>query len=301
MNRRTFTKSITAGAFGLGANAFAHSASAQTVSGAKAPYDISIMLWTVYRKLPFEQRLEKVSEAGYKNVELVGEYRKWSEDDFKRANAKRKELGIRFDTTAGLRHGVGNPGDRDAMLADIRAELPIMEKIECPAVIVMSGNVVPGMPRDTQHKSCIEGLKRAAELVQGKEINGQPVRLLLENIDPEENPKYYLQSVAEGFEIIRAVDHPQVRFLYDFYHEQIAEGNLIEKLEKNIDYTGLVHIADVPGRHEPGTGEIDYNSIYRKLAQLNYNRIVAMEFYPTGDPIETLRHAREVALNVGRA
>jgi hydroxypyruvate isomerase len=301
MNRRSFTKSITAGALGFGANAFAQSAPAQRTSGGKAPYDVSIMLWTVFRNLRFEERLEKVHEAGYKNVELVGEYRKWSEDDFTRANAKRKELGIRFDTTAGLRHGVGNPSDRDAMLADIRAELPIMEKIECPAVIVMSGNVVPGMSRAMQHESCIEGLKRGAELVQGKEINGQPVRLLLENIDPEENPRYYLQSVAEGFEIIRAVDHPQVRFLYDFYHEQIAEGNLIEKLEKNIDYTGLVHIADVPGRHQPGTGEVDYNSIYRKLAQLNYNRIVAMEFYPTGDPIETLRHAREVALNVGRA
>jgi hydroxypyruvate isomerase len=301
MNRRSFTKSITAGALGFGANAFAQSAPAQRTSGGKAPYDVSIMLWTVFRNLRFEERLEKVHEAGYKNVELVGEYRKWSEDDFKRANAKRKELGIRFDTTAGLRHGMGNPSDRDAMLADIRAELPIMEKIECPAVIVMSGNVVPGMSRAMQHESCIEGLKRGAELVQGKEINGQPVRLLLENIDPEENPRYYLQSVAEGFEIIRAVDHPQVRFLYDFYHEQIAEGNLIEKLEKNIDYTGLVHIADVPGRHQPGTGEVDYNSIYGKLAQLNYNRIVAMEFYPTGDPIETLRHAREVALNVGRA
>jgi hydroxypyruvate isomerase len=299
MNRRTFTKSIAAGAL-VGAKAFGHSAFGQDTSSAKAPYDVSIMLWTVFKDLPFEQRLEKVSEAGYKNVELVGEYRKWSEDDFTRANSKRKELGIRFDTTAGLRHAVGNPNDRDAVLADIRSELPIMEKIECPAVIVMSGNVVPGMPRATQHKSCIEGLKRGAELVQGKQINGQPVRLLFENIDPEENSKYYLQSVAEGFEIIRAVDHPQVRLLYDFYHEQIAEGNLIEKLEKNIEFTGLVHIADVPGRHEPGTGEIDYNSIYRKLAQLNYNRIVAMEFMPVGDPVETLRHAREVALNVGR-
>jgi hydroxypyruvate isomerase len=296
MNRRTFTKNIAAGALSLGSRAFG-----QSKSEGQAPYDISIMLWTVFKNLPFEQRLEKVAEAGYKNVELVGEYKKWSEDDFTRANAKRKELGITFDTTAGLHHAVGNPNDRDAVLADIRAELPIMEKIECPAVIVMSGNVVPGMPREMQHKSCIEGLKRGAELVQGKEIKGQPVRLLLENIDPEENQKYYLQSVAEGFEIIRAVDHPQVRFLYDFYHEQIAEGNLIEKLEKNIDYTGLVHIADVPGRHEPGTGEIDYNSIYRKLAQLNYNRMVAMEFMPVGDPVGTLRHAREVALNVGHA
>jgi hydroxypyruvate isomerase len=266
------------------------------------PFQFSIMLWTVFRNLPFEQRLEKVVEAGYKNVELVGEYKKWSSQDFDRAIAKQKQLGITFDTTAGLRHGVGNPADRDAMLADVRNELPTMERLGCPSVIIMSGNVVPGMPRETQHQSCIDGLKQAAKLVEGKQINGKPVRLLLENIDPEENPKYYMTSVAEGFEIIRAVDHPQVKLLYDFYHEQIAEGNLIEKLEKNIDYTGLVHIADVPGRHQPGTGEIHYENIYRKLAQLKYDRIVAMEFYPTGDPVATLRAAREqatkAALNV---
>jgi hydroxypyruvate isomerase len=155
------------------------------------------------------------------------------------------------------------------------------------------------MPREQQHQSCIEGLKQAAAIVEGKRIAGQPVRLLLENIDPEENPHYYLQSVAEGFEIIRAVNHPQVRFLYDFFHEQIAEGNLIEKLQKNIEYTGLVHIADVPGRHAPGTGEIDYGNIYRKLATLNYDRVVAMEFLPQGDAVAELRHAREMAEKIG--
>ena len=273
-------------------DAFGRTAEAESSA---IPFQFSIMLWTVFRKLPFEQRLEKVVEAGYKNVELVGEYKRWSSQDFDRAIAKQKELGITFDTTAGLRHGVGNPADRDGVLADVRNELPIMERLGCPSVIIMSGNVVPGMPRETQHQSCIDGLKQAAKLVEGKQINGKPVRLLLENIDPEENPKYYMTSVAEGFEIIRAVDHPQVRLLYDFYHEQIAEGNLIEKLEKNIDYTGLVHIADVPGRHQPGTGEIHYENIYRKLAQLKYDRIVAMEFYPTGDPIATLRAAREQA------
>ncbi len=296
MNRRTFSRTLAGATFVTAAGTAAR---AETVSS--APYDISVMLWTVFRKLPFEQRLEKVAEAGYKNVELVGEYKKWSEDDFKRANAKRKELGISFDVTAGLRHAVGNPADREAMLADVRNELPIMQKIDCPAVIVMSGNVVPGMPREQQHQSCIEGLKQAAALVEGKQIDGQPVRLLLENIDPEENPKYYMTSVAEGFEIVRAVNHPQVRLLYDFFHEQIAEGNLIEKLEKNIDYTGLVHIADVPGRHQPGTGEIDYRNIYRKLAALKYNRKVAMEFIPLGDPVTELRQARQAALDAGRA
>jgi hydroxypyruvate isomerase len=305
MNRRTFSRNLAEAALATAALArgpkLAEADQTATEAQPGVPFKLSVMLWTVFKNLPFEERLEKVAQAGYKNVELVGEYEHWSEDDFKRANSKRNELGIRFDVTAGLKHGAGNPNDREALLADVRHELPIMEKIDCPAVIIMSGNVVPGMPRKTQHQSCIESLKRAAQLVDGKKINGQPVRLLLENIDPEENPKYYLTSVAEGFDIIRAVGHPQVQLLYDFFHEQISEGNLIEKLEKNIQYTGLVHIADVPGRHEPGTGEINYVNIYRKLAELKYDRIVAMEFIPLSDAVAELTHAREVALKLGRA
>jgi len=90
-----------------------------------------------------------------------------------------------------------------------------------------------------------------------------------------------------------------VKFLYDFYHEQIAAGNLIEKLEKNIDLVGLVHIADVPGRHEPGTGEINYSTIFRKLAQLRYQGYAAMEFMPQGDTVAALRAAREMATKFG--
>ncbi|MBV8808642.1 MAG: TIM barrel protein [Acidobacteriaceae bacterium] len=303
MNRRTFAKDLAGAAVGAAALGKGPelARAEQGEGGANAPYKISVMLWTILRDKPFEQRLEKVAEAGYNQVELVGEYRKWSDEEFNRANAKRKELGIRFDVTAGLRHAVGNPADRDAMLADVKNELPIMERIDCPAVIIMSGNVVPGMAREQQHQSCIEGLKRAAALVEGKQIAGETVRLLLENIDPEENPKYYLTSVAEGFEIVRAVNHPQVRLLYDFFHEQISEGNLIEKLRKNIEYTGLVHIADVPGRHAPGTGEIHYDNIYKTLAELNYSHNVAMEFLPLGDPVTELRAAKEQALRAGKS
>jgi hydroxypyruvate isomerase len=230
---------------------------------------------------------------------LVGEYEKWSQSDFDRASAKRKELGITFDCTAGLKHSLCNPSERDALVAELRRTTPVMQKLDCPAIILLSGNTVPGMSIEAQQQSCVDGLKAVAAVVEGKKINGKPVRLLLENIDPEENPKYFLTSVARGFDIVRAVQHPQVQFLYDFFHEQIAEGNLIEKLEKNIDYVGLVHIADVPGRHEPGTGEINYKNIYRKLAQLNYKNIVAMEFLPSGDPVSQLRVAREMALTAG--
>jgi hydroxypyruvate isomerase len=226
----------------------------------------------------------------------VGEYATWSEADFRRANAKRRELGITFDCTAGLKHSVGDPQAREAFLADVRHELKIMERIGCPALIVMSGDVLPGLSSEAQHASCVEGLKRAAELVEGKGVT-----LLLENIDLEENSHYYLWSVPEAFKIITEVNHPQVKFLDDFYHAQISGGNLIEPLEKNMDKVGLFHIADVPGRHEPGTGEINYLNIYKKLAQLNYHRTVAMEFYPSGDPVKTLAAARREALQVAQA
>ncbi len=301
MDRRQFTQALAASALAAASPALPAAASAASPSGADSPFPLSVMLWTVFNKLPFEERLGKVVEAGYTNIELVGEYAKWAPADFDRANAARKKLGIHFDATAGLKNGVANPSQRDALVEELRQALVPMESLGCPAMIVLSGNVVPGLSREQQHQSCIDTLKKAVTVVEGKQIDGQPVRLLLECIDPEENPKYYLTSAAEGMEIVRAVNHPQVQFLYDLFHEQIAEGNLIEKLEKNIDIVGLIHVADVPGRHEPGTGEIHYANIYRKLAQLNYKHVVAMEFHPSGDPVTTLRAAKAEAIKSATA
>jgi hydroxypyruvate isomerase len=294
MDRRRFAQALATAALAAAAPALpaAENISPEAAPG-ETPFPLSVMLWTVFNDLPFEQRLAKVAEAGYKNVQLVGEYGKWADAEFEAANAARKKLGIRFDATAGMRHGVGDPASRDAFLADLEQALAPMKTLECPAMIVMSGNVVEGLSRKEQHQSCIDGLKRGAALVEGKQIGGEPVRLLLECIDPEENPHYFLQSAAEGMEIVRAVNHPQVQFLYDMFHEQIAEGNLIEKLEKNIDVVGLIHVADVPGRHEPGTGEINYDSVYRKLAELKYQHGVAMEFKPLGNAVAALKKARE--------
>ncbi|PYX95252.1 MAG: hydroxypyruvate isomerase [Acidobacteria bacterium] len=289
MNRRHFTRSIAGAALStaLPGTTLSAANSAQVAP----PFKFSVMLWTVFPDLPFEQRLEKVAEAGYPSVELVKEFEKWSDENFRRFNAKKRALGITFDATAGVWKGIADPAAREAFLSDLNKMLITADKLECPAIIVLSGDRVPGLSHDQQHQSCIETLKRGADVAARRNVT-----LLLENIDPEENPKYYLTSVAEGFEIVRAVNHPRVKFLYDFYHEQIAEGNLIGKLEKNIDEVGLIHVADVPGRHEPGTGEINYSNIYRKLAELNYSRYVAMEFMPSGEPVATLRAARETAM-----
>src|SRR5947208_7673004 len=289
MDRRRFAKTAAAA---LGAAAIPSLLSSAQPSGSNSlPFNLSVMLWTVYKDLPFEQRLEKVAEAGYQAVELVKEFENWTDADFRRTNSKKRSLGITFDATAGVWTGIADPRARDKFIADLKNFLPITEKLECRAIIVLSGNRVEGLSHDAHHEACIEALKRGADLAAK-----QKATLLLENIDQEENPKYYLTSVAEGLEIIRKVNHPNVKFLYDFYHEQIAEGNLIEKLEKNIDLIGLVHIADVPGRHEPGTGAIICANIFRKLAELKYDRYATMAYEPAGDRVAALRPARELVM-----
>ena len=253
------------------------------------------MLWTVYRDLPFEQRLEKVAEAGYHAVELVGEFKDWKKQDFADARRKKRELGIEFDGTTGVWQPLADASAREIFLKCLREFIPTMRDLECTRLIMQTGNIVPGLSRNEMHANCIETLKRGGEIAAENNID-----LLIENIDPEENPKYFLTLSSEGFDIVRSVGNSHVRFLYDFFHEQIAAGNLIAKLEKNIDLVGLVHVADVPGRHDPGTGEIYYPNIFRKLAELGYSRYVAMEFMPRGETVPALRAAREMALKFGR-
>jgi hydroxypyruvate isomerase len=149
MNRRTFVQTVAGtvvGACGISQSSDLVSEEstlpANKGAGIGAPFKLSVMLWTVFTDLPFEQRLEKVAEAGYKNVELVGEYDTWTEADFNRANAKRKELGLNFDCTAGLKHGVSVPDHRQPLLDELRQALPIMERIDCPNMILLSGNRV---------------------------------------------------------------------------------------------------------------------------------------------------------------
>ena len=287
MDRRQFARSVAGAAVGAVALPSAISSGAEI--DVPLPFKLSVMLWTVFRDRPFEERLDKVAEAGYISVELVNEFNPWSDADFRRFRAKKHSLGITVDAVTLPVKGIVDASKKDEFLADLKKFLPTAEKLECPSLIILTGNRIEGVTHELTHQACVDTLKYGADVAAKANVT-----LLLENIDPEENPKYFLTSVAEGFEVIRQVDHPHVRFLYDFYHEQIAEGNLIEKLDKNIDLVGLVHIADVPGRHQPGTGEINFASIFRKLDELKYNHYAAMEFIPTGDPVKALRGAREL-------
>jgi hydroxypyruvate isomerase len=253
----------------------------------------SIMMWTLNKQGTFEQNLDRVALAGYHHVELVGEFKKWSEEDYGRILPRMETLKITVDATSGVSAGFSVPSGGDAFLAGLKEIIPPAKRLGCKQIILLSGKRIEGAAPGIQHATAIESLKRAADL-----LSSAGLVAVIEPIDRIENPTIYLDGVTEAFEIAKAVNSPNIRVLYDVYHEQRESGNLIEKFEANIGLVGLIHIADVPGRHEPGTGEINYTNIYRKLAQLSYKGTIAMEFYPTTDIVETLRRARDQARSV---
>ena len=288
LTRRVFGKWMAAG---LGASALAPEKllMGQSPASVAAGFQFSVMMWALKSHGSFEENLERIAQAGYRHMELVGEFKKWSEADWQRILGRMKALGVTVDATTGVSMGFADPSGGDAFISELKELIPIAHRLQASQIILVSG--IEGAAPGSQHQASIDTLKRSVEL-----LSAAGLVAVIEPIDRLENPPIYLDGVTESFEIVRAVGSPHVKVLYDFYHEQRTHGNLIEKLEKNFDQVGLVHIADVPGRHEPGTGEVNYINIYRKLKQLKYKGVIAMEFYPTGDVVQALRHAREEAM-----
>jgi hydroxypyruvate isomerase len=257
------------------------------------PVRFSFMLWALEKQAPFEQCVETVAAAGYHGIELVGEFQKWSKPQTQATMARMRSLGMVFDAMSGVKAGFAVPEESAEFMTQMESQINYALELECPKIILLSGRRVPGMDPKLQRQTAIDNLRRAADLAAKHKLE-----IVIEPIDPLENPTIFLPTVSDGFEIVREINREDLKVLYDFYHEQRAYGNLIEKLENNIDWVGLVHIADVPGRHEPGTGEIDYTNIYRRLAAVNYSHFIAMEYYPTTDPVESLQKARESAQQV---
>lgn len=286
MNRREFSRLI-AGAW-VAPGIFSH---ASETHPSAAPFKLSVMLWTIDKQRGVERSIEIVAEAGYRGVELVSEFEGWTPQVTRRIMSKMHSLGLIFDTIDGGSYTLADPDARPAILEKLAARMGVARDLGCSQLILTSGNKVKTLSDQAQRTAVTETLKRVGELAGKNDMH-----IVIEPIDPYERPDGYLTSVVQAFEIVRAVGSANVTVLYDFYHEQQFGGNLIEKLEQNIQLVSLIHVADVPGRHQPGTGEIDYDSIYRKLAELHYDKFIAMEFFPVGDALQTLKNARLDAL-----
>ncbi len=253
----------------------------------------SCMLWALEKQAPFERCLELVAQSGYQGVELVGEFRTWSPEERRRMLARLRDLGLVIDAMSGVRAGFAVPEDTSLFFEQLEQHLETAVELSCPQVILLSGKRLERLGADVQRDVAVENLKRAAELAARRKIE-----IVIEPIDLLEDPSIFLATVSAGFEIAERVNQTNVKVLYDLYHEQRSFGNLLEKLTAHVGQIGLVHVADVPGRHEPGSGEIHFAAIYRALAELQYDRWIAMEYYPTGDIAASLARARREAQEI---
>lgn len=297
MDRREFAKTLS------GVVALASVRTALSQQSTNLPFKLSVMATTLGAGVKPDVLVNQVADLGYQGVELLWVNQQWSDQEITQFKQLKRTRGIICDCLvdrpgpggAGI-VGAADPRAQEAFLKKTAELLALAKMLESKSIIIRPGPRVLNVSHETQHDVCIDNLKRAADMAAKEDC-----LLLLENGDREEEASAYLTSAAEGIEIVRRVGSPNVRMLYDFFHAQIEEGGLIKKLDKNnIDLIGTVHVADVPGRHEPGTGEINYPNIVRKLVEVNYSGWMAMEYRPTGDPVASLRASREMVLQAAK-
>jgi hydroxypyruvate isomerase len=265
-------------------------------------FKLSVRVEPLFPGMALRLQMEKVAEAGYQGFEFGD----WRQADPSRITPLKNRLGLECACLVGNRGvnpvgmGLCDPRERDGFLTEIKASVEAARRFESTRLVTLTGNALSGVPRDAQHASIVEGLKRAHDVVapHGITLILEVVNTLaeVEPLNPLTNHKaYYLNRTHEAFQIVREVGSPHLKILFDLYHVQIMEGNLIETLRKNIALIGHFHVGDVPGRHEPGTGEIHYGNVLKAIRETGFGDFVAAEYVPSKDAMTTLAELRALA------
>jgi len=172
--------------------------------------------------------------------------------------------------------GLVNPREREGFLREINASVEAAKKIEAQRLVVLTGNELGGMPRSQQMANAVAALREAAPILEKNGLTAV-VEILNTYVD---HAGYFLYYVRDGAELVDRVGSPNVKLLFDIYHTQIMEGNLINNIRSNIERIGHFHVGDVPGRHEPGTGEINYANVFKAVYELGdrFQGYVGLEY-----------------------
>ena len=243
----------------------------------------SVSRWC-YQKIPLDQLCEYSAQIGLKAVDLL-EIPEW-------------EVPRRYGLICSMGYGGGgtiasamNRVENHAQIEEaFRKSLPLAAKNSVPNIITFSGNRA-GMPDAEGAKNTILGLNRVKKIAEDNGVN-VCIELLNSKVDHHD---YMCDSSAWGVEVVSAVNSPNVKLLYDIYHMQIMEGDLIRTIQKNIQWIGHFHTGGVPGRHElDGTQEVRWDGVMRGIVQADYKGYVAHEFVPTRDPLTSLREAADL-------
>ncbi|MGC2475293.1 MAG: TIM barrel protein [Candidatus Sulfotelmatobacter sp.] len=240
----------------------------------------SVCQWC-YPKIPVEQLAEYASKIGLTGVDLL--------------QPEQYELPRRYGLlcTMGYAGGgeIGNALNRvdnhTAIEQAFRTNIPRAAKAGVPNVITFSGNRA-GMSDEEGARNTILGLNRVKKIA---EDNGVTICMELLN-SKRDHHDYMCDHTAWGVRVVQEVNSPRVKLLYDIYHMQIMEGDLIDTIRQNIQWIGHFHTGGVPGRHElDDTQEVQWDGVMRAIADTGFKGYLAHEFVPTGDPLVSLRSA----------
>jgi hydroxypyruvate isomerase len=243
----------------------------------------SVSRWC-YQKIPLDKLCEYSAGIGLKAVDLL------KPEEF--------ELPRRYGLICSMGYAEGGEIDKAmnrvenhaAIEEGFRSYIPVAAKAGVPNVITFSGNRA-GMSDSEGAKNTIAGLNRVKKIA---EDHGVTICLELLNSKVDHHD-YMCDHSAWGLEVVRAVNSPRVKLLYDIYHMQIMEGDLVRTIQKNIDWIGHFHTGGVPGRHElDGTQEVQWDGVMRGIAATGYKGYVAHEFVPSRDPLTSLREAADL-------
>lgn len=242
---------------------------------------------TLFPDKPFLDRFALAAAAGFNRLEFWFPY----EYPVDRLRTELQSHGLRLvlfnvspgDFAAGDRGLLCDPERRDEFSRALDNALEIARELECPRINAMVGLRRATLPREEQRQCIVENLRRAAPLARDAGVT-----LLIEALNQGDNPGCFLTTSGEAWTILRDVGEPNVKFEFDFYHLQITEGNLTQNFLAHLGEIGHVQIADVPGRHEPGTGEINYPYILQLIANSGYRGFVGLEYKPSGTNEESL-------------
>ena len=281
MNRFHRRSVLTAGAALLGATTLARAQGharqipAGPLRSTKTRFAANIEMW--WGKLPYPDRIRAAHEQGFSAFEIWP----WRGKDLDAILAAMAQTGMictQF-TGWGFVPGMNDPANHDKLEQEIKDGCAAAKKLGTKMMCVVAGNDIPGKSQAEMHDTVIAGLKRVAKIAEDNDIT-----LLLEPMNIRVDHKgHCLYGSEAGVRICRAVGSPFVKVLWDLYHMQLSEGDLCGHLKDGFDCLGYAQMADTPGRHEPGTGEVNYARVLKQLHELGYRGFVGMECWPLVD------------------
>ncbi|HKP85648.1 MAG TPA: TIM barrel protein [Blastocatellia bacterium] len=288
LNRRDFLKRAASCSAFLAARPTLARAQSKSPGAKMGAVRFSVCVDMIMTEIPFLERMERVKRIGY----TAFEFWDWKSKDVDAIIRKKDELGLEVATVMGSGWKQLNTEEaRKAFVSEIQSSVAAAKRLGSKTLIVTTGLEDRRMARAEQHANYVAALKAAAPHAEAAQVT-----LVLEPLNTKvDHPAYYLQTAKEGFEMIDEVASPAVKMLFDIYHHQIMEGNVIEDITKNIPKIAHFHVADVPGRHEPGTGEINYANVFRAIAASGYQGYVGLEYKPSRPAEETLRSVLKMA------